>query len=91
MQHEVFPDANHFGKIFYNQARMSALGIPQIALVMGSCTAVGDHVVQGQAMLVLEAMKMEIRVQAPRVGRVAVVAVQVGESVEREQMLLEIE
>ncbi|MBC7157954.1 MAG: methylcrotonoyl-CoA carboxylase, partial [Rhodobacteraceae bacterium] len=38
-QDEVFPDRDHFGRIFYNQARMSAAGIPQIAVVMGSCTA----------------------------------------------------
>ena len=44
MQDEVFPDANHFGRIFYNQARMSAKGIPQIAVVMGSCTAGGAYV-----------------------------------------------
>lgn len=43
-QDEVFPDAEHFGKIFYNQARMSAKGIPQIAAVMGSCTAGGAYV-----------------------------------------------
>ncbi len=39
MQDEVFPDIDNFGRIFYNQARMSAKGIPQIAAVMGSCTA----------------------------------------------------
>lgn len=44
MQDEVFPDANHFGRIFYNQARMSSKGIPQIAAVMGSCTAGGAYV-----------------------------------------------
>jgi 3-methylcrotonyl-CoA carboxylase beta subunit/propionyl-CoA carboxylase len=44
MQDEVFPDADHFGRIFYNQARMSAKGIPQIASVMGSCTAGGAYV-----------------------------------------------
>jgi acetyl-CoA carboxylase carboxyltransferase component len=44
MQDEVFPDTNHFGRIFYNQARMSAKGIPQIAVVMGSCTAGGAYV-----------------------------------------------
>ncbi|MGE5224073.1 MAG: carboxyl transferase domain-containing protein [Omnitrophica WOR_2 bacterium] len=44
MQDEVFPDVNHFGRIFYNQARMSARGIPQIAVVMGSCTAGGAYV-----------------------------------------------
>jgi 3-methylcrotonyl-CoA carboxylase beta subunit len=41
---EVFPDREHFGRIFYNQARMSAEGIPQIAVVMGSCTAGGAYV-----------------------------------------------
>jgi 3-methylcrotonyl-CoA carboxylase beta subunit len=44
MQDEVFPDSDHFGRIFYNQARMSAKGIPQIAAVMGSCTAGGAYV-----------------------------------------------
>ncbi|MGH8146984.1 MAG: carboxyl transferase domain-containing protein [Rhodanobacteraceae bacterium] len=44
LQDEVFPDKQHFGRIFYNQARMSALGIPQIAVVMGSCTAGGAYV-----------------------------------------------
>ena len=43
-QDEVFPDATHFGRIFYNQATMSAEGIPQIAVVMGSCTAGGAYV-----------------------------------------------
>jgi 3-methylcrotonyl-CoA carboxylase beta subunit len=43
-QDEVFPDRDHFGRIFYNQARMSASGIPQIAVVMGSCTAGGAYV-----------------------------------------------
>ena len=44
MQADVFPDREHFGRIFYNQARMSAGGIPQIAVVMGSCTAGGAYV-----------------------------------------------
>jgi 3-methylcrotonyl-CoA carboxylase beta subunit len=44
MQDEVFPDRDHFGRIFYNQARMSAAGIPQIAAVLGSCTAGGAYV-----------------------------------------------
>jgi len=44
MQDEVFPDRDHFGRIFYNQASMSAAGIPQIAVVMGSCTAGGAYV-----------------------------------------------
>ena len=43
-QAEVFPDREHFGRIFYNQANMSARGIPQIAIVMGSCTAGGAYV-----------------------------------------------
>ena len=44
LQAEVFPDRHHFGRIFFNQARMSAEGIPQIAVVMGSCTAGGAYV-----------------------------------------------
>ena len=44
LQDEVFPDRDHFGRIFYNQARMSAQNIPQIAVVMGSCTAGGAYV-----------------------------------------------
>ena len=44
LQAEVFPDRDHFGRIFYNQARLSAAGIPQIASVMGSCTAGGAYV-----------------------------------------------
>src|SRR6266567_2401872 len=43
-QDEVFPDREHFGRIFYNQANLSALGVPQIAAVMGSCTAGGAYV-----------------------------------------------
>ncbi|SEI10623.1 carboxyl transferase domain-containing protein [Paracoccus alkenifer] len=43
-QDEVFPDRDHFGRIFYNQAQMSSKGIPQIAVVMGSCTAGGAYV-----------------------------------------------
>ncbi|HEY8190561.1 MAG TPA: carboxyl transferase domain-containing protein [Micavibrio sp.] len=43
-QDEVFPDRDHFGRIFYNQANMSARGIPQIAVVMGSCTAGGAYI-----------------------------------------------
>jgi len=44
LQAEVFPDRDHFGRIFYNQAQMSARGIPQIAVVLGSCTAGGAYV-----------------------------------------------
>ena len=43
-QDEVFPDREHFGRIFYNQANLSALGVPQVAVVMGSCTAGGAYV-----------------------------------------------
>src|SRR5678809_1098141 len=44
LQDEVFPDRDHFGRIFFNQANLSAAGIPQIASVMGSCTAGGAYV-----------------------------------------------
>ena len=44
LQDEVFPDKEHFGRIFYNQARLSRERIPQIAVVMGSCTAGGAYV-----------------------------------------------
>ena len=44
MQDEVFPDRDHFGRIFYNQAQLSAAGIPQLAAVLGSCTAGGAYV-----------------------------------------------
>lgn len=44
LQSEVFPDRDHFGRIFYNQARLSAQGCPQVAVVMGSCTAGGAYV-----------------------------------------------
>jgi len=44
LQDEVFPDREHFGRIFFNQARMSSMGIPQIAVVMGSCTAGGAYI-----------------------------------------------
>jgi 3-methylcrotonyl-CoA carboxylase beta subunit len=43
-QAEVFPDKEHFGRIFFNQANLSSEGIPQIAVVMGSCTAGGAYV-----------------------------------------------
>src|SRR4030081_2489457 len=44
LQADVFPDRDHFGRIFYNQAQLSAAGVPQIAAVMGSCTAGGAYV-----------------------------------------------
>ncbi len=44
LQDEIFPDREHFGRIFFNQANLSAAGIPQIAAVMGSCTAGGAYV-----------------------------------------------
>jgi 3-methylcrotonyl-CoA carboxylase beta subunit len=43
-QADVFPDKEHFGRIFYNQANMSSAGIPQVAIVLGSCTAGGAYV-----------------------------------------------
>jgi 3-methylcrotonyl-CoA carboxylase beta subunit len=43
-QADVFPDKEHFGRIFFNQANMSAQGIPQVAVVLGSCTAGGAYV-----------------------------------------------
>ncbi|MCY4192649.1 MAG: methylcrotonoyl-CoA carboxylase [Rhodospirillaceae bacterium] len=55
-QDEVFPDRDHFGRIFYNQANMSAMGIPQLAVVMGSCTAGGAYqpAMSDQAIIVKE-------------------------------------
>src|SRR5436189_132418 len=44
LQADVFPDRDHFGRIFYNQARLSAQGIPQVSVVMGSCTAGGAYI-----------------------------------------------
>src|SRR5947207_690 len=44
LQADVFPDRDHFGRIFYNEARMSALGVPQVSVVLGSCTAGGAYV-----------------------------------------------
>jgi len=44
MQDDVFPDVDHFGRLFFNEARMSSMGIPQIAAVMGSCTAGGAYI-----------------------------------------------
>jgi 3-methylcrotonyl-CoA carboxylase beta subunit len=44
MQQDIFPDQQHFGRIFFNQARLSAMGVPQVASVMGSCTAGGAYV-----------------------------------------------
>src|SRR4029450_1774985 len=44
LQAEIFPDLDPFGRIFYNQARLSALAVPQVAVVMGSCTAGGAYV-----------------------------------------------
>src|SRR3954464_2624126 len=54
LQAEVFPDREHFGRIFFNQARLSAAGIPQIAAVMGSCTAGGAYgpAMSGEAIIV---------------------------------------
>lgn len=55
MQDEIFPDREHFGRIFYNNARMSAMGIPQIAAVMGSCVAGGAYLpVMSDELLMVE-------------------------------------
>ena len=59
-QADVFPDRDHFGRIFYNQANMSAMGIPQIAVVMVSCTAGGAYVpaMSDESIIVKEQVRM---------------------------------
>jgi len=69
----------------------SELAAPMPGQVRAVNIAEGDSVTKGQTLLVLEAMKMEIRIQAPRDGKVAKLFVQQGQTVEREQMLIEIE
>ena len=69
----------------------SELAAPMPGQVRAVSVAEGDAVTKGQTLLVLEAMKMEIRIQAPRDGKVAKLFVQQGQTVEREQMLIEIE
>ena len=69
----------------------SELAAPMPGQVRAVNVTQGDPVTKGQTLLVLEAMKMEIRIQAPRDGKVAKLFVQQGQTVEREQMLIEIE
>ena len=69
----------------------SELAAPMPGQVRAVNVSEGDSVTKGQTLLVLEAMKMEIRIQAPRDGKVAKLFVQQGQTVEREQMLIEIE
>ncbi len=64
-QDEVFPDRDHFGRIFYNQARMSAKGIPQIAVVMGSCTAGGAYVPAMSDVTIIVKERAPSSLQAP--------------------------
>jgi 3-methylcrotonyl-CoA carboxylase beta subunit len=77
-QDEVFPDRDHFGRIFYNQANMSAAGIPQVAVVMGSCTAGGAYVpamsdesviVRNQGTIFLGGPPLATRGRSSSVGR----------------------
>jgi hypothetical protein len=65
---EVFPDKTHFGRIFYNQANMSTQGIPQIAVVMGSCTAGGAYVPATSDETIIVAKQGAIFVAAPPAG-----------------------
>ena len=70
-QDEVFPDRDHFGRIFYNQARMSALGIPQIAVVMGSCTAGGAYVPAMSDVTIIVREQGTIFLAGPPLGKAA--------------------
>lgn len=72
LQDEVFPDRNHFGRIFFNQARMSAKGIPQIAIVMGSCTAGGAYVPSMSDEVVMVDKKGTIFLGGPHLVKAAV-------------------
>ena len=71
LQDEVFPDREHFGRIFYNQAQMSAKGIPQVAAVMGSCTAGGAYVpAMSDEVVIVKGDGYDLpRRPAPRQGR----------------------
>ena len=70
-QDEVFPDRDHFGRIFYNQANMSAQGIPQIAVVMGSCTAGGAYVPAMSAVTIIVKEQGTIFLAGPPLVRAA--------------------
>ena len=80
-QDEVFPDRDHFGRIFFNQATMSALGIPQIAVVMGSCTAGGAYVPAMSDESIIVAKQGTVFLGGPPLVRAAT-----GESVSAEEL-----
>lgn len=73
------------------RAAGAELAAPMPGLIRGVNIRAGDAIAQGQTLLVMEAMKMEIRIQAPRAGRVKTVFVEPGQTVEREQVLIELE
>ena len=81
LQSEVFPDRDHFGRIFYNQAQMSAKGIPQIAAVLGSCTAGGAYVPAMSDETVIVKGQGTIFLGGPPVGKAAT-----GEEVTAEEI-----
>ena len=81
MQDEVFPDRDHFGRIFYNQANLSAQGIPQIAIVMGSCTAGGAYVPAMSDEAVIVRNQGTIFLGGPPLGKAAI-----GETVTAEDL-----
>ena len=81
LQAEVFPDRDHFGRIFYNQAQMSALGIPQVAVVMGSCTAGGAYIPAMSDEVVMVRQQGTIFLGGPPLVRAAT-----GEDVEPETL-----
>lgn len=80
-QDEVFPDKEHFGRIFYNQARMSAQNIPQISIVMGSCTAGGAYVPAMSDEVIMVQNQANIFLAGPPLVKTAI-----GEQVTAEQL-----
>src|SRR5262249_59376407 len=78
---EVFPDKTHFGRIFYNQANMSAMGIPQVAVVMGSCTAGGAYVPAMSDETIIVRQQGTIFLRGPPLGKTAI-----GEVVSAEEL-----
>ncbi len=81
MQAEVFPDRDHFGRIFYNQAQMSAQSIPQVAVVMGSCTAGGAYIPAMSDEVVIVGQQGTIFLAGPPLVRAAT-----GENVDAESL-----
>lgn len=81
MQDEVFPDEQHFGRIFYNQAQLSAAGIPQIAIVLGSCTAGGAYIPAMADQVVMVAKQATIFLAGPPLVKAAT-----GEEVSAENL-----